>query len=205
VGFYDDRILPRLMNLAMAADIVARERAVALANVRGRVLEIGFGSGHNLPHYPSGVTEVIGIDPSGESAKLAKGRIEKAPFPVQFLPLRGEAIPAEDASFDAIVSTFTLCTVGEPQVALKEMRRVCRPDGRLFFLEHGHAPDAKVQRWQARLNGIQNALVGGCNLNRKMDQLIVEAGFELEQLETYYAARPKWMTHLYRGVARPRA
>jgi ubiquinone/menaquinone biosynthesis C-methylase UbiE len=202
MGVYDDWVLPRVMNLAMGAKVVAEQRAKALAGVKGRVLEVGFGSGHNLPHYPAGVERVVGIDPSGESAKLARARIAEAPFPVEFLPLSGEQLPAPDGSFDSVVSTFTLCTIPDALAALRQMRRVLAPGGRFFFLEHGRSDDAKVRRWQDRLNGAQRWLVGGCNLNRPMDQLVVEAGFELESLERYYAQGPRFLSCLYRGVAR---
>jgi ubiquinone/menaquinone biosynthesis C-methylase UbiE len=202
MGVYDDWVLPRVMNLAMGAKVVAEQRAKALAGVKGRVLEVGFGSGHNLPHYPAGVERVVGVDPSGESAKLARARIAEAPFPVEFLPLSGEQLPAPDGSFDSVVSTFTLCTIPDALAALRQMRRVLAPGGRFFFLEHGRSDDAKVRRWQDRLNGAQRWLVGGCNLNRPMDQLVVEAGFELESLERYYAQGPRFLSCLYRGVAR---
>jgi ubiquinone/menaquinone biosynthesis C-methylase UbiE len=204
MGVYDDWVLPRLINLAMGTRDVAEERAKALAGVQGRVLEVGFGSGHNLPHYPAAVKGVVGVDPSGESAKLARKRIARAPFPVEFLPLSGEQLPAPDGSFDSVVSTFTLCTIPDPLAALRQMRRVLAPGGRFFFVEHGRADDPKVRRWQDRLNGAQQWLFGGCNLNRPMDQLITEAGFELESLERYYARGPKFMAHLYRGIARAR-
>jgi ubiquinone/menaquinone biosynthesis C-methylase UbiE len=204
MGVYDDWVLPRVMNLAMGTKAMAEERAKALAAVKGRVLEVGFGSGHNLAHYPAAVERVVGIDPSGESAKLARKRIARAPFPVEFLPLPGEQIPAPDGSFDSVVSTFTLCTIPDPLAALRQMRRVLAPGGRFFFVEHGRSDDAKVRRWQDRLNGLQQRFVGGCNLNRPMDQLITAAGFELESLERYYAQGPKFMAYLYRGIARPK-
>ena len=204
MGVYDDWVLPRIMNLAMGTEDVAEERAKALAAVKGRVLEVGFGSGHNLPHYPPGVERVVGIDPSGESAKLARKRIARAPFPVELLPLSGEQLPAPDGSFDSVVCTFTLCTIPDPLAALRQMRRVLAPGGRFFFVEHGRSDEPKVQRWQDRLNGAQRWLFGGCNLNRPMDQLITEAGFELDSLERYYAKGPKPMAYLYRGIARPR-
>jgi ubiquinone/menaquinone biosynthesis C-methylase UbiE len=202
MGIYDHWVLPRVLDFAMSTKPFVRERGLALAEVKGRVLEVGFGSGLNLPHYPAGVEKVVGIDPSGESARLARKRIEKAAFPVEFLPLRGEEIPAADASFDSVVSTFTLCTIPDVRAALSQMRRVLKADGRFFFLEHGRSNEPKVQRWQDRMNGVQNWLVGGCNLNRPMDQLIAGAGFEVERLETYYAEGPKLMAYLYRGVAR---
>jgi ubiquinone/menaquinone biosynthesis C-methylase UbiE len=202
MGLYDDWLLPRLLNVAMAAKPVTRERALALAGVKGRVLEVGFGSGLNLPHYSRAVEQLVGIDPSGESAKLARKRIAQVSFPVELLRLRGEEIPADDASFDSVVSTFTLCTIPDAGAALRQMRRVLKADGCFFFLEHGRAQDPGVQRWQDRLNGLQNRFVGGCNLNRPMDRLIAEAGFAIDQLETYYAEGPKVMAYLYRGIAR---
>jgi ubiquinone/menaquinone biosynthesis C-methylase UbiE len=205
MGVYDDWVVPRLLDLGMGTSAVAEERARALAGVGGRVLEVGFGSGHNLPHYPAAVERVVGIDPSGESAKLARKRIARARFAVELLPLRGEEIPAPDGSFDSVVSTFTLCSIPDPLAALRQMRRVLTPEGRFFFLEHGRSAEPGVRRWQDRLNGAQRWLFGGCNLNRPMDALIVEAGFALESLERYYAKGPRPMSYFYRGVARPRS
>jgi SAM-dependent methyltransferase len=203
VGLYGDWLLPRILDLAMGTERVARERQKALAGVTGTVLEVGFGSGRNLPFYPSGVQKVVGVDPSGESAKLARKRIERAAFPVEFLPLPGEEIPASDASFDSVVTTFSLCTIPDPGAALRQMRRVLKQGGKLFFLEHGRASEPRVQRWQDRLNGLQKRLVGGCHLNRDIEQLIGAAGFEIETLDRYYMEGPKIMSHVYRGVARP--
>jgi ubiquinone/menaquinone biosynthesis C-methylase UbiE len=191
-----------MMNVVMGTRAVARERERALAGVKGRVLEVGFGTGHNLPYYPAAVEKVVGIDPSGQSARLARKRIAQAPFAVELLPLRGEELPAPDASFEAVVSTFTLCTIPDPHAALVQMKRVLAPGGRFFFLEHGRSDEARVRRWQDRLNGVQRRLVGGCNLNRDIASLIVGAGFALETLDRYYAQGPKVAAYLYRGVAR---
>jgi ubiquinone/menaquinone biosynthesis C-methylase UbiE len=201
---YDDWVVPRVLNLALGTKVVGEERGKALAGVKGRVLEVGFGSGHNLPHYPPGVERVVGVDPSGESARLARRRIARAPFPVELVPLAGEQLDAADGSFDSVVCTFTLCTIGDPLAALGQMRRVLAPGGCLFFVEHGRSDEPRVQRWQDRLNGAQRWLFGGCNLNRPMDQLITEAGFELVSLERYYAPGPRPWGYLYRGVARPK-
>ena len=184
---------------------VSVERARCLAEVRGRVLEVGFGTGLNLPHYPAGVEAVVGVDPSGPNAKLARKRIARAAFPVEFVPLEAERIAAPDASFDSVVFTFSLCTIADPRAALLQMRRVLKPDGRLFFLEHGRSDEPKVQRWQERLNGLQRRIFGGCNLNREIDRLVADAGFAIDALERYYVKGPKAMAYYYRGVAHRQA
>jgi len=181
---------------------VGEERRKCLSEVSGDVLEVGFGSGHNLPYYTDRVRKVIAIDPSRVSAKLAQKRLQRAVFPVQYLALKGEDIPADSGSFDSVVSTFTLCTIPDVGTALRQIRRVLKPDGRFFFLEHGRSPDPAVQRRQDRLNGIQMFLCGGCRLNRNIEQLIGIAGFEIVSLEKYYGKGPKIFDYLYRGVAR---
>jgi ubiquinone/menaquinone biosynthesis C-methylase UbiE len=202
VGVYGEQVLPRLMSLMMGTRVLAGERRQALAGVRGAVLEIGFGAGHNLPHYPATVEKVVAVDPSGVGARLARKRIAAAPFPVEHVALRGEAIDAPDASFDAVVSTFTLCTVPDPAAALGQLRRVLKPDGRFFFVEHGRADDPAVRRWQDRLNGLQRALVGGCNLNRDIERLVREAGFApVEVHQHYLPGMPRTSGFVTRGVA----
>ena len=203
MGYYSDSILPRLLNLVMNTKEMRRERARCLDGVTGAVLEIGFGSGLNLPHYPREVTKVIGVDPSHTSARLARTRIAAAPFPVELIGLTAETIPVADASVDAIVSTFTLCTIPDVAAALLEMRRALRPGGRFHFVEHGHAEDPGVVRWQDRLNGVQQTLFGGCHLNRHIATLIEQAGFEIERLDTgYLKGAPRFAGFLYRGVAK---
>jgi ubiquinone/menaquinone biosynthesis C-methylase UbiE len=206
MGFYDKHVLPRFMNLMMGNKFATAERKKALAEVSGTVLEVGFGSGRNLPWYPESVRRVVAVDPSRESAKLAKQRISEARFPVEYLPVGGEEISAPDHSFDSVVSTFTLCTIPDPATALQHMRRVLKPEGKLFFAEHGLSPDPKVQRWQHRLNGLQNTICGGCNMNRDIRTLLSDAGFELEQIEQYYMdGAPKFAGFMTRGVARASA
>jgi SAM-dependent methyltransferase len=204
MGFYSDWVLPRLLDLTMAMPFIGEQRSKALAGVRGDVLELGFGSGLNLPHYPPGVSRLVAVDPATEGAKLARKRIAAAPFPVEYQPLAGERIAAPAASFDAVVSTFTLCTVGDPSAVLAQLKRVLKPGGKLFFVEHGRAPDERVQRWQDRLNGLQRWACGGCNMNRDIERLVRDAGFELDELEKYYLeGEPKVLAFLTRGVARP--
>jgi ubiquinone/menaquinone biosynthesis C-methylase UbiE len=203
MSFYQNVILPRLINLLCGVKETRAERDAALAGVRGKVLEVGFGTGLNLPHYPVGVERLVAVDPSAASARLARKRIAKAPFPVEFIPLPGEAIAAPDSSFDSVVCTFSLCTIPDPIAALRHMRRVLKPEGRLFFLEHGRSNVPKEQRWQDRMNGFQNWICGGCNTNRQIDRLITEAGFVIDSLDNHYAkGAPKPLAFLYRGTAR---
>jgi ubiquinone/menaquinone biosynthesis C-methylase UbiE len=203
MGFYEDRVLPHIVNFAMNTKAMQDERSRCLEDVKGTVLEVGFGSGLNLPHYPRTVSKVIGVDPSETSAKLARTRIEASPFPVEIIGLSAEKIPLGDASVESIVSTFTLCTIPDVARALLEMRRALRPGGRFYFVEHGRAEDPAVERWQRRLNAIQQAVFGGCNLNRNISVLIEDAGFEMEWLEnSYLKGAPKFGGFLYRGVAK---
>src|SRR5262245_15603659 len=203
MGFYEQRILPYIMNLAMDTADVREERARCLRDVAGDVLEIGFGAGHNLPYYPRAVTKVVGVDPSERSARLARTRIAAAPFPVEFIGLSAEKLPIPDASFATIVSSFTLCTIPDVAGALREVRRALTPDGRFYFVEHGRADDPKVVRWQDRLNGIEQRLFGGCHLNRHISRLIEQAGFTIERLDHgYLQGSPKFAGFLYRGVAK---
>jgi ubiquinone/menaquinone biosynthesis C-methylase UbiE len=203
MGFYEHRVLPRIMNVMMGMPYVTEERKKALADVSGDVLEVGFGSGHNLPCYPSGVRRVVAVDPSTESAKLARKRIAASRFTVEYVPLEGEKIEAPDASFDAVVSTFTLCTIPDPATALAQMKRVLKPGGRFFFVEHGRSPDLGVQRWQDRMNPCQRFAFGGCNMNRDIERLVRDAGFEFERIEKYYMEKqPRMFAFMTRGVAR---
>src|SRR4030095_8913828 len=154
MGFYDDRILPYIINAAMSTKALKDERRKCLAPLSGDVLEIGFGSGRQLPFFPANVTKVVGVDPSTTSARLARRRIEAAQFPVEVVGLSAEKLPVDDGSVATIVSTFTLCTIPDVAGALREMRRVLRPGGHLHFVEHGRAVDPRIVRRQARLNGI---------------------------------------------------
>jgi ubiquinone/menaquinone biosynthesis C-methylase UbiE len=203
MSFYERRILPHIINLAMNTKALKEERTRCLQDVKGVVLEIGFGTGLNLPHYPRTVTKVVGVDPSETSARLARKRIAASPFPVETIGLSAEKLPVPDGSFESIVSTFTLCTIPDVAGALLEMRRVLDPGGRFYFVEHGLAQDPKVQRWQERLNSLEQTVFGGCNLNRRISTLIEHAGFEIEQLEnSYLKGAPKFGGFLYRGVAK---
>jgi ubiquinone/menaquinone biosynthesis C-methylase UbiE len=202
MGLYEKWVLPRLLNLAMGDEFITEERKKALGGVRGTVLEVGFGAGHNLPFYPAGVQRLVAVDPSRESAKLARKRIAEAPFPVEYVAAAGENLAAPDHSFDSVVSTFTLCTVADPLAALGQMRRVLKPGGKLFLVEHGLSTDPGVQRWQRRLNGLQGFVFGGCRLNRDVRRMVAEAGFEFDEIDQHYIkGPPKFAAFVTRGVA----
>jgi ubiquinone/menaquinone biosynthesis C-methylase UbiE len=203
MSFYENRILPHLLNVFMNTKGTREERKGSLADVTGAVLEVGFGSGLNLPYYPKTVTKVVGVDPSHTSAHLARKRIAASSFPVEFVGLSAEKLPIADASFDSVVSTFTLCTIPDVAGALAEMRRALKPEGRFYFVEHGRADDPRVARWQDRLNGFEQKVFGGCHLNRDISALIRQAGFEIERLDhAYLKGAPKFGGFLYRGVAK---
>lgn len=201
MGIYEKYFLPKLLNLAMKAPELRalRQRLVPLAE--GHVLEVGIGSGLNLPYYNDKV-KVTGLDPSMELQAYARKVAEEAGVDVDFMGLSGEEIPAEDNSFDSVVMTWTLCTIPEPMLALGEIRRVLKPGGKLIFAEHGKSPDANIAKWQDRLNPMWNVIGGGCNLNREMDRLFTDGGFAFDDIERGYIPGPKFATYNYRGVAR---
>ena len=201
MGLYRDQILPRLTHLAMSSKEATRQRKRALADVAGDVLELGIGSGLNLPWYGPGVRRVVGVDPSVTAARMAEERIEKAAFPVEIISHDAESLAVQDDGFDAVVSTFTLCTIPDVPRALAAARRALRPGGRFFFLEHGLSDEPRVQKWQHRLEPLQKRIAGGCHLTRDSRALIEEAGFAIDQVETFYAEGPRPWSFLYRGVA----
>ena len=204
MGFYQHRVFPWLLHHAMKNREVGRWRAKVIPAARGRVLEIGVGSGLNLPFYPDQVTGLSAIDPSPELLALARPLLAGVKFEVSLLQGSAEALPFENRCFDSVVSTWTLCSIGQVSRALGEMRRVLRPDGTLIFLEHGHAPDPGVARWQDRLNPLWNRCAGGCNLNREIDRLIADAGFRITGLETGYLIKgPRPLTYHFQGQAAP--
>lgn len=169
------------------------------------MLEIGFGSGLNLPFYRAdAVVEVVGLEPSAEMLGLARRAASDAPFPVELLSGAAEDIPFEGASFDTVVTTYTLCSVEDPLRALSEMRRVLKSNGQLLFAEHGKAPEASVRAWQNRLNPLWRRIAGGCQLNRDVPQLLEQSGFCVDALDAAYIDGPRPLTFNYRGVASPR-
>lgn len=204
MGLYDRLILPRLLACAMRnqALVPLRQRLGAAAS--GRVLEIGIGSALNLPFYGPEVREVVGIDPSPALVAMARERQHGLPFAFQVVDGAGERLPFEDASFDTVLTTWTLCSIHDPMQALREARRVLRPGGQLLFAEHGRAPDAGVRWWQDRLTPPWKRIAGGCHLNREIDGLIGAAAFQIDGLRTGYLPGPKPMTFMYEGRARLR-
>jgi len=203
MGFYQDQIVPLLINWSMRQRNLAAYRGRIIPAAEGRVLEIGIGSGLNLPFYSRNVTHVIGLEPSPRLLVMAR-RVEHAGFgSVEFIEGSAQAIPLKDASVDTVVTTWTLCTIPDVLRALREMRRVLVPGG-LLFVEHGRAPDSNVVWWQDRLTPAWKRLGGGCHLNRAIGALIEDAGFRFDHLETGYMRGPKPMTFMYEGSARPR-
>jgi len=181
-----------------------RLRSEVLQSARGEVLEIGLGTGLNLPHYPTGVSRLRAVDPAPLLPDRVATRCESSSFPVEITHLSAERLPYDDSVFDCVVSTWTLCTIPDPLEALREIRRVLKPTGRFLFLEHGRSDDGRTAAWQDRLNPIQNVIGCGCNLNRPIDQLIKKAGLHIAQLDRFVMEGvPRIGGELYRGVATP--
>jgi ubiquinone/menaquinone biosynthesis C-methylase UbiE len=201
MGLWNDQVLPRLTDRLLSVEPVRRARAQVCAGLRGDVVELGFGSGLNVAHYPDAVTGVWAIDPSDVGRRLAARRVEDSPVPVEHAGFTAEVLPFPDRRFDAALSTFTLCTVPDVAQALRELVRVLVPGGRLHFLEHGRAPDAGVARWQDRLAPVNHAVAGGCHLNRDIAALILAAGLEIVELSTYYGEGPRPFAYRYQGIA----
>lgn len=187
MGFYENRILPHLIDMGCGGPPIAKQREKVVPLAEGRILEVGMGSGLNLPFYdPSRVEKVWGLEPSEGMRRKAAPRVEQAPFEVEWLGLPGEEIPLDDDSADTVLLTYTLCTIPDFRTALAQMRRVLKPGGRLLFSEHGAAPDPGTRKWQDRVNPLWKKIAGGCNLNRDIPGALEEAGFRVEQVETMY-------------------
>jgi ubiquinone/menaquinone biosynthesis C-methylase UbiE len=202
MGWYEQHVVPRIVNLTCANRRMLPLRERALAGVSGTVVELGFGSGANLAAYPSAVERVIAIEPSEVGRAMAAKRVTASSIPVEFAGLDGQQLPLGDETADSVVSTWTLCTIPDAAAALREARRVLRPGGTFTFLEHGLSPDAAVARRQHRYNGVQRRIAGGCNLDRDINALVESAGFTIERGSTFYIAGPKVLCFMYSGVAR---
>ncbi len=204
VNWYDRYVLPYVIDLACGIKPVQMQRAKIVPRASGRVLEIGIGTGRNLPFYDKArLGELHGLDPAEQMHRLARKRMRQTGINVRLITLSAEEIPEADASFDTLLMTFTLCSIPDPAKALKEMRRVLRPGGKLLFCEHGAAPDASVRRWQDRLTPLWKPLAGGCHLNRDIPALLVQGGFHVAEMETMYLPGPRPLTFNYWGSAIP--
>jgi ubiquinone/menaquinone biosynthesis C-methylase UbiE len=202
MGFYNNVILPRLCHLVMRNRSLVPYRERVIAAAEGRVLEIGIGSGLNLPFYGPHVREIVGLEPAPRLIAMARQVAERIPMPVTFMEESAAAIPLDDNAVDTVVMTWTLCTIPQADRALSEMRRVLKPNGRLLFVEHGLAPDDGVRRWQDWLTPAWKRISGGCHLNRPIQSMIESAGFRFDRLQTAYMPGPKPMSFIYEGSAR---
>lgn len=201
MGWYGRWVFPRLLDWSMAGEPFSSYRQQVLAEVSGTVLEIGFGTGLNLAHYPDTVVSLTVIDPNPGMAALACPRLASTPLPISSYPLRGEALSMADDSFDWVVSTWTLCSIPDVPQALREIRRVLKPGGKLAFIEHGLSPEPTIQTWQHRVTPVQKRIADGCHLDRAIADLVMQS-LTLEKLDTFYAkGLPKIGGYFYQGVA----
>jgi SAM-dependent methyltransferase len=202
MGLYGEQVLPRIVNVICGMEVARDQRRRVCAGLAGDVVEIGFGSGHNVPFYPGAVTGVDAVEPADLGWKLAAERVRASAVPVRRSGLDGQRLPFPDDRFDAALSTWTMCTIPDVGAALRELRRVLKPGATLHFVEHGLAPDASVRRWQHRLDPLEQRLFGGCHLTRPITALLEGAGFRIEQLDTYYEkGSPKFLGANSLGVA----
>jgi ubiquinone/menaquinone biosynthesis C-methylase UbiE len=202
MGIYSRFILPRVLEFAMSQPQVMRERPAALADARGDVLEIGFGTGLNLACYPDGIASLTLLDPVSMLDTRVAERIAAAKMPITVARGDGASLPFDAGRFDCVVSTWTLCTIPDVDAALREIRRVLKPTGRYLFLEHGVSADPRVARWQDRLDRVHGLFTGGCHVNRPIDRLIAAAGLSIERLDRFVLARtPQYLAAHYRGIA----
>jgi len=203
MGIYARYILPRLTHLSMGQAQLQPYRSRVIGGAKGKVLEIGFGSGCNLPYYPATVDEVVGVDVSAEMLALAAPAVAGSSRKVTLFTHTAESLPFDDQTFDTVVTTWSLCSIPDPVAALREARRVLKPGGQLRFVEHGLAADPGVAKWQNRLTPLWRRCAGGCHLNRKSDDLIWSAGFTLTEVATGYASGLRPMAYMYEGSATP--
>lgn len=202
MGIYTEKVLPHIIDKACGMKSAVPLRQRVCDGLHGRVVEIGFGSGHNIPHYPVAVTGVAAVEPADVGWKLAGTRLAAASVPVERTGLDGQALPLPDHSCDTALSTWTLCTIPDVATSLGEVQRVLKPGGTLHFVEHGLAPDENVQRWQHRLEPMQKRLFGGCHLSRPIADLLTDAGFTLSEVEIFYEdGAPKFLAADTLGVA----
>jgi ubiquinone/menaquinone biosynthesis C-methylase UbiE len=202
MGFYNDRVLPFLIDVSMRQEPFKEYRRRLIGGAEGRVLEIGVGSGLNLPFYPDAARHVIGLDLSPRLLSMTRQTMQKVVTATDLLEASAERIPLAAKSVDTVVTTWTLCSVPDVMRSLEEMRRVLKPSGQLLFVEHGRSPDRTVSGWQDRVTPLWKRVAGGCHLNRPIAQLIESSGFRIEYLDSGYMKGPKLMTFMYEGRAR---
>ena len=204
MGFYQNQIVPFLIDLAMRQRNLVAYRSRVVSAAEGRVLEIGIGSGRNLPFYSQKVARVIGLDPSPKLLSMARTNLGADSDRCEFIEGSAEAIPLQNESVDTVLTTWTLCSIPDAHRALREAHRILRPGGRLLFVEHGRAPEPRVRWWQDQLTPMWKRVGGGCHLNRAIEELIEGAGFQFDRFETGYMPGPKPLAFMYEGSARPR-
>ena len=205
MGWYDDKVLPRLVDLACGSKPVRKQREKIVPLAAGDVLEIGFGAGANLPYYDRReVRKLWGLEPSEGMRKLAANNLANTDLDIELIDLPGEQIPLADKSVDTVLVTYTLCTIPDARAALSGMRRVLKPGGNLLFCEHGVAPDRSVVRWQRRVNPLWSRIAGGCNINRDIPRMIGDSGFDIVEDNRMYIPGPRITSYNYWGVARIR-
>jgi ubiquinone/menaquinone biosynthesis C-methylase UbiE len=202
-GYYRRRVLPHLIHLGMRQEFLREYRQRLVAGAHGRVLEIGVGSGLNLPLYGEAVERVLAVDLSPELLTMARQPLARSRVPVELIEGSATALPMDAASIDTAITSWTLCSIADVGAALREVRRVLKPSGRLCFVEHGRAPDPDVRRWQDWLTPVWKRLAGGCHLNRQIPALLESAGFRIEHLDTGYMDGPRLLTYMYEGTSRP--
>ena len=199
---YAEFIFPRVMDWVMNGEVFQQLRAELLKDAHGDVLEIGFGTGLNLPHYPANISSLTIVDPARLLPQRVRERVAQVPFPIHAEHITAEALPNPDRQFDSVVSTWTLCTIPEPVKALREINRVLKPNGTFLFLEHGRSDNARVAAWQDRINPLQNIVGCGCNLNRRIDQLIEQSGLHILHLDRFQMPNvPRTFGEMYLGRA----
>jgi len=203
MSFYQEHVLPYLLHLAMRRSDLAEYRARLIPQATGRVLEIGIGSGLNLPFYGTSVEQVIGLEPSPKLLAMTRNTASQCVIPVELIEGSAEAIPLDSQSIDTVVITWTLCSIPDVARSLNEMRRVIKPGGRLLFVEHGLSPDPNVRAWQDRITPLWKRIGGGCHLNRPIDSILKTGGFRFDRLDVGYMEGPKLMTFMFEGSAQP--
>jgi ubiquinone/menaquinone biosynthesis C-methylase UbiE len=202
VGFYSQVIFPRLCDFLLNTPLISQHRRELLDHATGNILEIGFGTGLNLAHYPAHVRKLTTVDPNVGMHRLAQKRMKKTDIEVDQRVVSSERLPFEDASFDSVISTFTLCSIEDVVGALAEIYRVLRPGGRFLFLEHGLCPEPNIQKWQRRLNWLEMRLGDGCRLDRNIEQLVNRQAFSSVEIEKFYMEKsPKTHGYMFRGIA----